>query len=136
MAHKYLDDIGVTKDKNLWWFDDNQYPDDNRIKKWEKEREIYGFDDRETWDLQTTFYLWLYERLMKYVDSASSVVNLSYHTFEYQGEKYTQIELINIILEKLRFFFSPEFEDFNEDHINQAREIGYLWAIVLPAMWW
>ena len=136
MAHKYLDDIGVTKDKNLWWFDDDQYPNDARIERWKKEREVYGFDNRETWDLQTTFYLWLYERLMSYVDFASSVVNLSYHTFEYHGQKYTQIELINMMLEKLRFFFSPEFEDFNEEHIENARDIAYIWAIVLPSMWW
>lgn len=136
MAHKYLDDIGVTSNQEHWWFDDNQYPDDKRLKKWEKEREIYGFDDRETWDLQHTFYLWLYERLMKYVESASPIVNLEYHKFEFKGKEYTQIEMIDMMLERLRFVFSSSYVDFEPESIEKAREIGEIWAIVLPAMWW
>lgn len=136
MAHKYLDDIGVTKNQEHWWFDDNQYPDDKRLKKWEKEREIYGFDDRETWDLQHAFYLWLYERLMKYVESASPIVNLEYHKFEFKGKEYTQIEMIDMMLERLRFVFSSSYVDFEPESIEKAREIGEIWAIVLPAMWW
>lgn len=136
MAHKYLDDICVTSNQDRWWFNDDQYPDDKRLKKWEKEREIYGFDDRETWDLQSTFYLWLYERLMKFVESASPIVNLEYHKFEYKGKEYTQIEMINMMLERLKFFFSPSYVDFDPESEKKVQEIGEIWAIVLPAMWW
>lgn len=136
MAHKYLDDIGVTKDQNMWWFDDAQYPDDKRIEKWKTEREIYGFDDRETWDLQRAFYLWLYERLMKYVESASPIINLEFHKFEYKGKEYTQLEMIDMMLDLLKFCFSPEFNDLDQEHLEKINEIGKMWALVLPAMWW
>lgn len=136
MAHKYLDDIGVTSNQDRWWFNDDQYPDDKRLNKWEMEREVYGFDDRETWDLQSSFYLWLYERLMKYVESASPIVNLEYHKFEYKGKEYTQIEMIDMMLERLKFFFSSSYVDFDPESEKKVQEIGEIWAIVLPAMWW
>lgn len=48
---KYLDDIGVTQRPDTW----NE--DDVRQEQWVKEREEYGFDERETWALNFSFYL-------------------------------------------------------------------------------
>lgn len=136
MGHKYLEDIGVTANRELWWLDNASYPNDKRIDQWKKEREVYGFDDRETWELQFAFYFWLYERLMMYVEHAGTIVNLEYHTFEYEGKEYNQKQLIDLILERLRFCFSPEFDEYNEKHVEIVSSIAKLWAIVLPVMWW
>ena len=62
MNHKYLDDI-LPKGKTPYDF---ECDDEIRNQKWEKEREQYGFDERETWNLDFTFFCWLYERLRKY----------------------------------------------------------------------
>ena len=109
---------------------------DERISEWEHEREIYGFDSTETWDLAETFYACLYEHLRMYQDKAGKIVNLHYHKFEWRGEEYYQDEIIDMILERLRFRFSDEYDDFEAEQNLYINEIGELWAIVLPAMWW
>lgn len=109
---------------------------DERASEWEHEREIYGFDSTETWDLAETFYAWLYEHLRMYQDKAGKIVNLHYHKFEWRGKEYYQDEIIDMILERLRFRFSDEYDGFEAEQNLYIDEIGELWAIVLPAMWW
>lgn len=126
---KYLDDIGVTDRP------ENLKGDHKSSKTWQQERKIYGFDERETWNLDYSFYLWLYERLKMYIKVASAFVDLNYHQFEYDGEKYTQLQMINLMLERLEFLFSPEYDDWNRTHVEYILEIPKIWAIVLPSMW-
>jgi len=47
MLGKYLKDLGIQEDKTpQGWC-----PNDDRQKFWDKDRETYGFDSRETWSL-------------------------------------------------------------------------------------
>ena len=128
MAHKYLDDIGITNTPWSWRKEDSF--------RWRHERQIYGFDSRECWGLDSTFYLWLYERLMKYLEDAEPVVDLTWNKFTYNGKTYSQRELIDMMLERLKRSFSEEYDEFNEDDYNYVHEIEKIWAVVLPAMWW
>ena len=41
----------------------------DRLKKYRKERKRYGFDTRETWNLDATASIWLYERLRAFEDA-------------------------------------------------------------------
>lgn len=125
---KYLDDIGVTQRPDTW----NE--DDVRQEQWVKEREEYGFDERETWALNFSFYLWLYERLKRFVDVCC--IDLDYHKFQYNGAEYTQRQMIDMMIERLEFSFKPEYNDFDEKQYTYVSEIEKIWAIVLPAMWW
>ena len=125
---KYLDSIGVIERPDTW----NQ--DDNRQEIWANEREEYGFDERETWALNFSFYLWLYERLKRFVDVCC--IDLDYHKFEYNGAEYTQRQMIDMMIERLEFSFKPEYNDFDEKQYTYVSEIEKIWAIVLPAMWW
>ncbi len=62
MKRKYLDDIGITNRPD-------EYTSTNGADtKWAQQREIYGFDVRETWNMDVSFYCWLYERLMMYLE--------------------------------------------------------------------
>lgn len=128
MAHKYLDDIGVTDTPWSWRKEDSF--------KWRHERQVYGFDGRECWGLDSTFYLWLYERLMKYLEDAEPVVDLTWNKFKYNGKTYSQRELIDMMIKRLKRSFSEEYDEFNEDDYNYVHEIEKIWAVVLPAMWW
>lgn len=128
MTRKFLDDIGVTDTPDTW----NR--DDNRQKKWEEERGIYGFDERETWAMELSFHLWLYERLKRYVEIAR--IDLDYHRFEYQGTIYTQRQMIDMMIKRLEFSFKPEYNDCDEKQYQYVSEIEQIWAIVLPSMWW
>lgn len=129
MGHKYLEELENEHSMN-------DYTDDERAGQWAAEREIYGFDSRETWSLDWYFYRWLYEHLRMYQDSASEIVDLHYHKFNFKGHIFYQNELIEMMLERIRFACSEEYDEWNENDAAYVREIGEIWAIVLPAMWW
>lgn len=129
MNRKYLDDAGMTERHDSW------NPEDSRQEQWEKEREEYGFDERETWALDSAFYCWLYERLKMYLDV--NCVNLTYHKFEYEGEELTQQECIDRMIHGCEIYFKQK-DDWNisEEDQKAISDIAKIWAIVLPAMWW
>ena len=58
MGHKYLEEI-VDLKKTTY----DNYSDTGRDEKWKEQREVYSFDEREVWNLDCTFFCWLYERL-------------------------------------------------------------------------
>ncbi len=129
MSRKYLDDLKV------------KYPetycssDDPRQEKWTQEREEYGFDERETWDLDSAFYCWLYERLKMYLDV--NCVDLTYHKFEYEGEELTQQECIDRMIHGCEIYFKQQNDwNISEEDQKAINDIAKIWAIVLPAMWW
>ena len=127
--HKYLSELMRNKPCFL------EFPKEWRF--W-KQRWQYGFDQRETYALNDTFYCWLYERLRMYVDTASKIIDLEYHRFIWKGKEYTQIDLIKELLTHLEFYFKSS-EDcilLNEEEEKIILEIGEIWAILLPAMWW
>lgn len=130
MGHKYLEELETYS--GPYWGTKN----DPREQEWIKEKETYGFDSTETWALDTSFYLWLYEHLRMYMDKASKIVNLQFHQFQFDGKSYYQDELIEEMLKRLRFYFSEEYDEFNEDHYTYVSKIGEIWSLILPAMWW
>ena len=81
-----------------------------------------------------SWHLWLYERLKMYIECAC--VNLDFHKFKYKGEEYSQEQLINMMLERLEFSFSPKYNDFDNEQYNYVHEIEEIWAKVVGAMWW
>lgn len=93
---KYLDDIGYTDRPDTW------NKDDKRQKIWRKQRKKYGFDNREIWNMDLAFYLWLYERLMRHKEITP--VDLKFHKFDFEGKTYTQGELIDEMIKRLRFY--------------------------------
>ena len=130
MGHKYLEELETYQ--GPYWGLKN----DSREQGWIEEKEIYGFDSTETWALDTSFYLWLYEHLRMYMDKASNFVNLRFHTFVFDGRDYYQEDIINEMLKRLRFYFSDEYDEFNEEHYTYVSQIVEMWGLVLPAMWW
>lgn len=132
MSRKYLEELHSETVTNYCRLLENK--EDDREAIWEKERQVYGFDNRETWSLGFTFYLWLYERLMMYKEIGGQTVDLTYHRFEYKNKEYTQLELIDEMLTRLRFCFSEEYDEWND--YEYVHEIEAIWAVILPAMWW
>lgn len=120
---KYLNDIGVTNIPETW------NPNDERQQDWKKERETYGFDERETWNLDYTFFLWLYERAKMFLEIAG--IDLNCHKFDFNSKEYTQKEMIELMLKRLEEYF-----DNSCDYTDTSCEIGEIWAKLLPAMWW
>ena len=126
MKRKYLDDINR---HDLW--DDEGV----RADRWKEQRNVYSFDERETWAMYHSFYCWLYERLKMYIDVAP--IDLELHKFEYEGEVLTQKECIERMIKGCETYFEQEDDwSISEEDWEVIDEVANIWALVLPAMWW
>lgn len=132
--NKYLDDLGLKQEEyGINFTKDN----DKRKTEWEQQREVYGFDERETWNMGTTFMEWLYSHLKMYDEI--NIVNTSYHTFEFQGKTYTQQELMDLIMEKCEYFLLNQdkpYLNLENKAYEEAKIAIQAFAEVFPAMWW
>ena len=58
----YEKEIGINPNNYFW----NDMLDDERQEYWKKEQKKYGFDERQTWNLNQTIICFLYPRLKMY----------------------------------------------------------------------
>lgn len=134
--NKYLDDIGIPIDE----YGTNFKYDKRSDELYKAQRNLYGFDERETWSLDNLFGQWLYSHLMMYLEKANEFVNLDYHMFNFKGKEYTQREAIEFIIEKVKVrLITDEYEiELNEYNriLEEYQDAIRLWAEILPAMWW
>lgn len=132
--HKYFEEL---KNKPWWHPSDLGLVNDKRSSQWHKERRNYGFDNRETWNLNYTFYVWLYEHLMMFKAYASKVIDLDFHTFEYKGETLTQLDCINRMIEGCKVYIAnPDELEISDEEKEKVDCVLDLWKLVLPIMWW
>lgn len=107
---------------------------DPRNEKWAKEREEYGFDSRETWNLDRTFIEWIYTRVSMYKEHASKIVDLNFHKILYGDSEITQMEAIDKILELAAQALT---ENSNENlYFSNLKEICVIWTNLVYHMWW
>lgn len=132
LRHEYLYEIGI-KDKDIMSNGYNLEEDEGRKDRFLKSRQKYGFDDKETWNLDTAFIQWLYERLRMYEDVA--IVDLDFHKFDIHGEEKTQRECIEIILDKIEYIIKDD-DTWSDNYYKNLKEICYIWGEIIPAMWW
>ena len=126
---KYLDDLNIPINE----YGTNFMPDDDyRAESWSKEREEYGFDNRETWNLDRIFIEWIYTRVMMYKEY--SIVDASYHKIKYKDTEITQGEAIDKILKLAKEILLNM--DSYELFYDNSREICDIWKEILPCMWW
>lgn len=132
---KYLDDLGIPVNEYGTNFVSD---DDPREQNWSEEREKYGFDNRETWNLDRNFIEWIYTRVIMYKEY--SIVDTSFYKVPYKDEKITQGEAIDKILELAKEILQANAYNFDKDIndmiYNNSREICDLWKEILPLMWW
>lgn len=124
-GHKYLEEI-VDLKKTTY----DNYRDTGRYKIWEEQREVYSFDEREVWNLDSTFFCWLYERLMMYKEKAC--INLNFHTFEIDGKTLTQKECIDKMIENCKTIIIEEMND----NFELKKEVLNIWSKCIFAMWY
>ena len=135
MSRKYLEEIGIKLEDTPWGWND----DDEREKRWEEERREQGFDERETWSLDYTMNLLLYERLCAYKEIASKIINLDFYTFKYNNEELTQRQCIDKMIEglKLELTLDPFDEKRKEQEvIDKIESIWKIYDLIKYALWW
>lgn len=130
MARKYLNEIGV--DDNFMRLDAN----DGRWERWNKEIEEYGFPEYETWCLDFHFYCWLYERLKMFLKV--NCIDLNFYNFNYKGKKYTHGELIDRMIVGCELAIAEECKNktLTEEEEEIVDDVRWIWATVMPVMWW
>lgn len=130
MARKYLNDIGVGDNPMIL---DSEDP---RWKEWNEEIAEFGFPSYETWALDLFFYAWLYERLKMYLEV--NCVDLTYHKFDFDGNTYTQAELIDQMIYgcELALLQDRTCKRLTEEEDKAIENVPWIWATVMPTMWW
>ena len=130
----YLDKIGLKrKDRPEGWIRPLK-----RTVKCLATKFLYNVDPRETYDLDATWRMWLYEHLIMFKKEADQVIDMTEKKWEYDGKMYSQIELIEMMIERLEFALSPskDYNDFDEEQYKYVSETEKIWALICPAMWW
>ena len=152
--HKYLKEINIIPIQQ-------SYREEScflkRLKNWLKCRRYQkiqikdGFNPTETWDLEQSFYQWLYEGLRSYMEYATDVIDLDvdkeWYSLKYKNKWYTQRQLTEILLEKLEFVLRVDknWRDIPtsqavQDEFKKRREVGNeihdMWKVLAPQASW
>ena len=128
MYHKYLNDI-LPKGKTPYDF---YYDDEIKNQKWKKEREQYGFDEREMWLLDFTFFCWLYERLRKYKEV--SPVDLNCKIVKVNDEEKNLGEWIDIMINNAEALILLDM--YSEENIKLAEFTIEIFKQTIFYLWW
>lgn len=108
---------------------------DERESGWACQRDIYGFDEREFWNLDSQFMQWIYCRCMFFLEykMCSDVY------VEFDGKVMSQRHALESICEDALFAIKNQFSK-NESVIRMTAErekrASRLWAEILPYMWY
>ena len=109
------------------------------IKYW-FQRRTRGWSDDETWNLNYEFILWLNSRFKKYREQAIKIVNLEYYKFEYKDKIYTQLQVIDRIIELTDYIINNDYYEMMWSDVERLEamknEIFDLFKISFGAMWW
>lgn len=124
--NKYLNDIGVSLNHGI-------SEDDNRHEEWNKEREIYGFDERDTWGLDSTMIMLLYERVKYFVEFTP--VDLTFNEITIDKETKTLEEWLSTLTNVCEKYLSQESTGIDKIYDYQF-EIWTIWRSISGFMWW
>lgn len=131
MKRKYLDDLGISFEETPQGWN----PDDTRQEEWTNQRESYGFDERETWSLDYSFKLWLYERLSMF--NEVNIINTLYHTFEYKNETLTFQDCVDRMLEGLKLDLTiPSYSEDRTQYEDKINDVVSIFALCFNKLWW
>ena len=122
MKHKYLQELNLRSDE-IFPFGEDDYPD---------------MDVRDTWNMDSTLILWLYERLRFFQEEASQIIDLDFegHKFVIDGKELTQRQCIDRMVEDCKILIlSDDFEEYDK-MVAAKDDLFKVWGAVHFAMWW
>lgn len=127
---KYLKDLGLRKEDIPSGWGGRFF----RRIKWFKQRLKYGFDDRETYSLNSTFNLWLYQRLMMY--NEINIVDTTFHKYTFEGKEITFQECIDKMLEGLKIALVINEFEYTPEEAKKVEDVVKIFALCFPSLWW
>jgi len=109
------------------------------IKYW-FQRRTRGWSDDVTWDLNNHFIEDMNVKLKKYRELAGEKVDLEFHTFEYKGKTYTQLELINKLIDLTDELIDLDINTWDGKDAGQVQkdinEVFNIMKLVVYSLWW
>ena len=124
--NKYLEDIGIDARNYATNFVSD---DDDRNEIWQKEKEEWGFDSRETWCMDRIFIEWLYCHLMLFQEYYQDTGRQIVIPFINPKESYTISEWISMIKKAcISYLKTPMWSDdflekMNLDALEEAVKV-------------
>lgn len=100
------------------------------------EEDYHGFDERDTFNLDSTLIMWLYERLRYFQDEATEIVDFNYHKFDIDGEQLTQLQCIDRMVEDCQVILLSDDFDEREQMDAAKDDLFKVLSKVYWAMWW
>lgn len=136
IKNKFLEDIGIPREEVATNFCNDD--DDPRQKRWARQRRNYGFDDRETWNLDYTYIQWLYSHLMMYkkVTNVALEKDKLYNVCVAKDKVIEEISMkdaLDFMLEQLKKGLK---KDFCEEDDPKFFEALHMFADTIHAWWW
>ena len=106
----------------------------NRKENEMKKKELEKMEE-ECWDLDNYLVKWLNEHLKFFKEDVTGIINLEFHTYIYNGKEYTQLEIINRLIE-----LTEELQDVYsivpDDKEKMKDEMYDLLKLVHFDLWW
>lgn len=101
---------------------------DCREDKWKEFREKYGFDIRDTWNLNTVLMIFIFERVSAY--NEFNCVDTTFHKREYDGVEITFQDALDRIIAGSRLYNMKDIED------KLVKDVLPLFNLFLDCFWW
>ena len=127
-SHGYLQ--GIVNDKNIYC--DYGVNDKARLRRFAAQREQYGFDEREVWNLDISFCQWLYEHIMFFREHGYT--DTDKETVVYRGRKYSLTELTDKLLGLIEKNMQDGFITDKWD--DRYDEICDIWKVIGKNIWY
>lgn len=124
----YIDELGIETPQ--------QFSTNGKSNLRKKERMTYGFDARETYSLDSTMDMLLYERLKMYLKVTDEIINLTFHKFKYKNKIKTQEEMINILIDKLKVSLQKDMYELTPSELEYISDRWEIWSLIHRHMWW
>lgn len=133
IRNKYLDDFGIKRERY-----GSNFIKDNKLQRF-IERRKYGFDYRETVNMDLIFAEWLYSRLTMLIEQTMD--DLTFNTVDFEGKTYTIEQAIHRILNATKDYIwyydmvwgyaeEPPEEEI-EQMIDEMNAATRLWAEIM-----
>ncbi len=141
--HQYLKPLNIELNGIV---DSRSFKDkkDSRSDDWKIQRKKYGFDERETWDLDFTMSCWIYEHLKMFkavnpiaTEKEKFLIPILQEDLTEKMEERNLEEVLDIVCEGLEGYILANDQILRSNAvISKAKNAYKILAIVFPALWW
>ena len=92
---------------------------------------------KECWNLDYELVKWLNEHLKVYRKEAIKVVNLEFYKFEYKKKEYTQLEILDRLIDITNTLLETDYFDCDVNKTNKLKNEMYdLLKEIHWQLWW